>query len=114
MNLKNKLGHKGELVVSFAHLCQQMWDFGHVVTPKGFKFTLSRLNEQFKGNDQHDSQEFLNFLLDGLHEETNLRIVKPYIENPESDNRELVDLGLETWSNNLRRDWSFIFFLFYG
>ncbi len=25
-----------------------------------------------------------------------------------------MELGLESWSNNLRRDWSFIFFLFYG
>jgi ubiquitin carboxyl-terminal hydrolase 8 len=53
-------------------------------------------------------------LIDGLHEETNLRKFKPYIENPESENRDLIELGLESWSNNLQRDWSFIFFMFYG
>ena len=26
----------------------------------------------------------------------------------------MIELGLESWSNNLKRDWSFIFFLFYG
>ena len=26
----------------------------------------------------------------------------------------MIELGLESWSNNLRRDWSFIFFMFYG
>ena len=26
----------------------------------------------------------------------------------------MIELGLESWCNNLRRDWSFIFFLFYG
>ncbi len=36
------------------------------------------------------------------------------MENPESENRNVVELGLETWSNSLRRDWSFIFFLFNG
>ena len=56
----------------------------------------------------------MNFLIDGLHEETNLRKIKPYIENPDSDGRDLIELGLESWSNNLRRDWSFIFFAFYG
>jgi ubiquitin C-terminal hydrolase len=53
-------------------------------------------------------------LIDGLHEELNLRHEKPYTANPESDNRKILDLGLESWSNNLKRDWSFIYFLFYG
>ena len=25
-----------------------------------------------------------------------------------------MELGLESWANNLKRDWSFVFFLFYG
>ena len=54
------------------------------------------------------------FLLDGLHEELNLRKEKPYIENPDSDDRKIVELGLESWSNTLKRDWSFIFFVFFG
>lgn len=53
-------------------------------------------------------------MLDALHEETNLRIKKPYIVNPESDGRDSNELGLETWSNSLRRDWSLIYFMFYG
>jgi len=56
----------------------------------------------------------LFFLLDGLHEELNLRQEKPYLENPDSDDRKIVELGMESWSNTLRREWSFIFFLFYG
>ncbi len=53
-------------------------------------------------------------MLDGLHEELNLRQEKPYFENPDSGNRNPYELGLENWSNTLRRDWSFIFFLFFG
>mmetsp|Transcript_14803 Transcript_14803/g.10699 ORF Transcript_14803/g.10699 Transcript_14803/m.10699 type:complete len:171 (-) Transcript_14803:1810-2322(-) len=53
-------------------------------------------------------------MLDSLHEELNLRQHKPYIENPDSEKRDSVDLSLESWSNTLRRDWSFILFLFYG
>ena len=39
---------------------------------------------------------------------------KPYIKNPESKNRDLNELGVESWSNNLLRNWSIIYFLFYG
>jgi ubiquitin carboxyl-terminal hydrolase 8 len=32
---------------------------------------------QFSGSDQHDSQEFLSFLLDGLHEDLNRVLYRP-------------------------------------
>ena len=41
------------------------------VVPRGFKASLARFAPQFSGYQQHDSQEFLAFLLDGLHEDTN-------------------------------------------
>lgn len=52
-------------------------------------------------------------ILGALHEEVNVRIVKPYVENPDhlADTEELVHLY---WANFLRRNWSFIVFLFYG
>lgn len=53
-------------------------------------------------------------MIDSLHEELNLRLKKPYIPNPESKGRDLRNLGLENWSNTLRREWSFVFHLFYG
>lgn len=36
---------------------------------------------------QHDSQEFLNFLLDNLHEDLNRVLKKPYVEMEDSNNR---------------------------
>jgi ubiquitin C-terminal hydrolase len=45
----------------------------------------------------------------------NLRKVKPYTENPSfEDGRDQNELGLEFFSNQLKREWSFIYFLFYG
>jgi len=55
-----------------------------IVIPRNFKITISKISEQFQGNDQQDSQEFLAFLLDGLHEELNLRQEKLFVENPDS------------------------------
>lgn len=41
---------------------------------------------QFGGSDQHDSQEFLIFLLDGLHEDLNRILHKtPYEPTPERE-----------------------------
>lgn len=34
------------------------------------------MNQQYIGSDQHDSQEFLSFLLDGIHEDLNRIMVK--------------------------------------
>lgn len=40
------------------------------------KSVVGQFNESFQGNDQQDSQEFLAFLLDALHEDLNLSRIK--------------------------------------
>lgn len=40
---------------------------------------------QFSGSRQQDSQEFLQFLLDGLHEDLNRVKDKPYVELKDSN-----------------------------
>ena len=50
------------------------------VTPRAFKQTVGACAPQFSGYQQHDSQELLAFLLDGLHEDLNRVRQKPYIE----------------------------------
>lgn len=42
---------------------------------------------QFLGYQQHDSQELLSFLLDGLHEDLNRVKKKEYIELRDADGR---------------------------
>lgn len=39
--------------------------------------------QYFENNEQHDSQEFVSQLLDTLHEDINLVIKKPFVENLE-------------------------------
>lgn len=50
------------------------------VSPRAFKAKIAAFAPQFSGYQQHDSQEFLAFLLDGLHEDINRIQQKPYIE----------------------------------
>ena len=114
INITNPLGYRGNLVSPFADLIKEMWTKKNTVVPRRFKYRLGDLNHQFRGYGQQDSQEFLGFLVDGLHEELNLRKEKPYIQNPESENREDFDLSTHFLSNSLRRNWSFVRFLFTG
>ncbi|KAF2763298.1 UCH-domain-containing protein [Pseudovirgaria hyperparasitica] len=83
INPDNPLGHAGQLAKS-----------GSTFTPRDFKHTLGRLSGTFSGYQQQDSQEFLSFLVDGLHEDLNRIKKKPYIENPDSDDKTHTDARL--------------------
>ena len=52
-------------------------------------------------------------MMGALHEEVNIRMKKPYIENP-SNRADTLNLSLEYWANFLRRNWSVFVFLNYG
>ncbi|PFH50295.1 hypothetical protein AMATHDRAFT_4113 [Amanita thiersii Skay4041] len=87
INFCNPLGYKGKLTDAFAKLVQEMWhaDFPYL-TPIEFRKNICQLKSEFIGNDQHDSQEFLSFLLDGIHEDLNRVIYKPpVIQSPEQE-----------------------------
>ena len=58
-----------------------------VVVPLTFKAVIGEFAPQFAGYQQQDSQELMNFLLDGLHEDLNRVMKKPYVETLESGGR---------------------------
>ena len=41
------------------------------IAPRDFKSMIARVAPYFTGTQQHDCQEFLMYLLDGLHEDLN-------------------------------------------
>lgn len=41
------------------------------IAPRNLKRCIGKYAPQFNGYSQHDAQEFLAFLLDGLHEDLN-------------------------------------------
>jgi ubiquitin carboxyl-terminal hydrolase 6/32 len=51
------------------------------------QWTIGKYAPRFNGFQQHDAQEFLAFLLDGLHEDLNRVQNKPYVELKDSDGR---------------------------
>ncbi|KAJ3674554.1 hypothetical protein LUZ60_005170 [Juncus effusus] len=109
INLYNTLGTKGELALAFGDLLRRVWSQDKSpVAPRHFKSKISRFAPQFRGYSQHDSQELLAFLLDGLHEDLNRVREKPYFEAKDSEDRPDADVAEDHWSNHLARNNSVI------
>ena len=75
LNADNPLGMGGAVASTFGSLLHKIWDATSTSTsysPRDFKSTLSRFAPQFSGYQQHDSQELVAFLLDGLHEDLSM------------------------------------------
>ncbi|KAG5644871.1 hypothetical protein DXG03_007512 [Asterophora parasitica] len=76
INMLNKDSTKGHLAQAFARITQEMWIPGApTIFPYDFRSTIWAISPVYQGTQQHDSQEFLQFLLDKLHEDLN-RVVK--------------------------------------
>lgn len=110
----------GQVAEAFGETVTNLWEspsFGSYA-PRRLKGTCSRFAPQFAGYGQHDTQEFLAFLLDGLHEDLNRIKKKPYIEKPDwkagGGDRELAELGRVCWDGYKQRNDSVIVDLFQG
>lgn len=109
INSNNPLGHGGAMAKQYANLLTNIYadNAGSTVNPQSFKRTLGNFAPMFSGWGQQDSQEFLSFLVDALHEDLNRILKKPYNENPDStdetvkDPQKIIELG-ETYRNNHR------------
>ncbi|XP_020238410.1 ubiquitin carboxyl-terminal hydrolase 8 isoform X2 [Cajanus cajan] len=109
INHDNPLGMNGEIALAFGDLLRKLWAPGaSPVAPRIFKSKLARFAPQFSGFNQHDSQELLAFLLDGLHEDLNRVKCKPYIEVKDGDDRPDEEVADEYWHNHLARNDSVI------
>ncbi|KAI3775974.1 hypothetical protein L1987_45734 [Smallanthus sonchifolius] len=109
INHDNPLGMNGEIAMAFGDLLKTLWAPGATsVSPRLFKSKLAHFAPHFSGFNQHDSQELLAFLLDGLHEDLNRVKCKPYVEAKDGDGRPDEDIADEYWQNHLARNDSII------
>ncbi|CAI4034240.1 hypothetical protein SMKI_10G0230 [Saccharomyces mikatae IFO 1815] len=128
INEENPLGYHGYVARAFSDLIQKIFQNRLSVMqrngafpPSMFKSTVGHFNSMFSGYMQQDSQEFLAFLLDSLHEDLNRIIKKEYIEKPSLSPGDDVDdwnvvkkLADDTWEMHLKRNCSVITDLFVG
>eukprot|EP00536_Pseudo-nitzschia_multiseries_P005450 jgi/Psemu1/295890/fgenesh1_pm.102_\ len=115
INKNNFLGTGGKLVTAYAELTKQMWlGSKSVAQPTDFKKQLQTFAPQFVGCHQHDAQELLAFLLDGIHEDLNRVKERPYVEDRDCDGTNDEQDAVENWKNYLRRNKSLIVDMFQG
>lgn len=69
-------------------MVQKLW-FGteSSYSPTKLKKAIDRFQPMFSGYGQHDSSQFVSYLLDGLHEDLNRVKCKPYVEAKDYDGR---------------------------
>ncbi|KXG48451.1 Peptidase C19, ubiquitin carboxyl-terminal hydrolase 2 [Penicillium griseofulvum] len=124
LNPTNVLGCGGVIAKQWANLLQDLYKSDpqpRSVNPYRFRAAAGRQREDFAGYEQHDSQEFVMFLLDALSEDLS-RIVgsKPSTVIPDStdemihDRNALVDFGKKCWDLYEARNASIITDLFAG
>ena len=113
INKNNKFGHQGKFFEIFQAL---YWIKKSKIgdTVKDLKKMVGKLKEDFNNTQQQDANEYLNFLIDNLHEEINLHSSKQYIEERDEIfyKNTVEEVGNIYWANSLRRNASFIDSLF--
>jgi ubiquitin carboxyl-terminal hydrolase 4/11 len=113
LNEVNPLGSEGNLAKAYFYLTTALFNPAFqkpAFPPSEFKKVLGRFAPAFGGYGQQDSQEFLEFLLDGLHEDLNRVRNKPYVEREElvgvtPSEEQLRVSGEKSWKGHkLRND----------
>lgn len=109
LNKRNPLGSGGNVAVAYASLLKKMWAGKHsILVPRLLKQTVANFAPQFDNSYQHDSHEFCQFLMDGLHEDLNRVKTKPYVEELEGFGMEDSKAAIESWRKHLLRHDSII------
>jgi ubiquitin carboxyl-terminal hydrolase 8 len=115
LNRNNPLGSGGLLAEEFYILVMALWRGSYrSVSPFDFKNVISQVAPYFAGTEQQDCQEFLVYLLDGLHEDLNRVFVKSYTELPDADNLTDIEAAKQAWNAHKKINNSIIIDLFHG
>lgn len=81
-NLKKE--YKNSVTYNLYKLMKGMWTMNQEIVPRSFKTLIGKLNPEFQGYSQNDSQEFLSFVLDRIHEELKCPVNIKYNNVPNS------------------------------
>uniref|UniRef100_A0A3B4B271 ubiquitinyl hydrolase 1 n=1 Tax=Periophthalmus magnuspinnatus TaxID=409849 RepID=A0A3B4B271_9GOBI len=104
------------LMEEFASLIQRLWTSASsdTLNPAEFRKQICQYAPKFGGCNQQDAQEFLRFLLDGLHNEVNRAIQNPRVSVQDFDHLSDEEKGRQMWNLYVQREDSAIVDVFGG
>ncbi|VEU40165.1 unnamed protein product [Pseudo-nitzschia multistriata] len=117
LNASNPLGTGGKLAHAYEAFVKDAWMRAGrgAVSPTALKRAIALFAPRFANRNQHDAQEFLAYLLDGLHEDLNRIRRAPYVEMPDvTDGQNTTIAAAEAWNAHRRRNDSLVMDAFYG
>ncbi|XP_077173773.1 ubiquitin carboxyl-terminal hydrolase 8 isoform X2 [Paroedura picta] len=115
INRSNLLGHKGEVAEEFGIIMKALWTGQYrYISPKDFKGTIGKINDQFAGYSQQDSQELLLFLMDCLHEDLNKADNRKRYKEENNDHLDDFKAAELAWHKHKQLNESIIVALFQG
>lgn len=78
INNDNPLGFEGKLAKCFSVILRKLWSGEYkYFSPKKLMDIVAKRSKSFDGHSQHDTHEFMSYLIDGLHEDLNRVHKKP-------------------------------------
>ena len=88
INSGNPLGFEGRLAKCFCTILRKLWSGEYeFFSPRKLLDIVAKRSKYFGGNSQHDTHEFMSYLIDGLHEDLNRVKQKPVTEPVEMEGR---------------------------
>jgi ubiquitin C-terminal hydrolase len=115
INDSNMSASEGQLALAFKEVVVALnRDDIDSYSPAQFMRTVHSLSN-FKADRQHDAEEFLAYLLDGLHEDLKRIQAHQHVEMSESTKGDCVaDTGAQAWDAHRQGNTSLLFDIFWG
>ena len=98
----------------YAKLIKALWTSTSAIEPKSFHEIIQKINNNFAGCEQQDSQEALSLILDYLHEGLKYHVEFNYSGVIKNDLDELVVESIKNWQEEHKNKYSVIAELFFG
>lgn len=107
------------LVEQWVHLCKGLWYKNAVITPTSFHkivqiTALSKGYPEFSGFSQNDSQEFLQFFLECMHNGLSREVIMNINGEVQCELDKMELEATKQWVNYFKNDYSPIIDMFYG
>lgn len=111
---KENQNKKKLLTFEFCRVLKSLHQENCIVKPTTFKQVLGFVNSDYRGNNQHDSCEFLLYLIDSMHESISYEVSIDYSGKPQNLRDKLMIESIKSWSNSFSKEYSLLINLFYG